>query len=285
MLRDCDGREIRDWPSPEVRRRLAALDRERPTQVPLEPKAGFLAVVEGAKPDKVGERMAACLAKADRTWRERVMLAVVAYHDGDGGAFPSQERLADMLDMRVSRVNEAIRDLGAKGPLQWEARHGSARAPNLYKITCGEPFESGGRIPRRAESGERIPLSAKTASHLPQNAEPNRNNRGAASRQGHQEENSTDLCDPPGDCRIAAFVPVGGRVHPVRLATKRRGTITPITILITYEAQLPAAGGRWQGFRRLRDYLAGRSDRRFALSNYPPTAIDHHVRPQAELRT
>ena len=89
--------------------------------------------------------MAACLAKADLTWRERVMLAVVAYHDGDGGALPSQERLADMLDMRVSRVNEAIRGPGAKGRFQWEARHGSARAPNLYKITCGEPFESGGR--------------------------------------------------------------------------------------------------------------------------------------------
>ena len=55
--------------------------------------------------------------------------------------------------------------------------------------------------------------------------------------------------------------------------------------LITYEAQLPAAGGRWQGFRRLRDDLSGRIDRRFALSNDPPTAIDHHVRPQAELRT
>ena len=59
----------------------------------------------------------------------------------------------------------------------------------------------------------------------------------------------------------------------------------PNTNLITYEAQLPAAGGRWQGFRRLRDDLSGRIDRRFALSNDPPTAIDHHVRPQAELRT
>ena len=61
--------------------------------------------------------------------------------------------------------------------------------------------------------------------------------------------------------------------------------LPPILHLITYEAQLPAAGGRWQGFRRLRDDLSGRIDRRFALSNDPPTAIDHHVRPQAELRT
>ena len=47
----------------------------------------------------------------------------------------------------------------------------------------------------------------------------------------------------------------------------------------TLQAQLPAAGGRWQGFGRLRDDLSGRIDRRFALSNDPPTAIDHHVRP------
>ena len=63
------------------------------------------------------------------------------------------------------------------------------------------------------------------------------------------------------------------------------GDNSPFWNLITYEAQLPAAGGRWQGFRRLRDDLSGRIDRRFALSNDPPTAIDHHVRPQAELRT
>ena len=32
-------------------------------------------------------------------------------------------------------------------------------------------------------------------------------------------------------------------------------------ILITYEALLPAAGPRWQGFRRLRDDLSGWIDR------------------------
>ena len=59
-----------------------------------------------------------------------------------------------------------------------------------------------------------------------------------------------------------------------------------MAILITYEAQLPAAAGPcWQGFSRLRDDLSGRIDRRFALSNDPPTAIDHRVRAQAELRT
>ena len=52
--------------------------------------------------------------------------------------------------------------------------------------------------------------------------------------------------------------------------------------LITYEAQLPTAGPRWQGFRRLRDDLSGWIDRRFALSNYPPTPIGHCVRARAE---
>ena len=48
--------------------------------------------------------------------------------------------------------------------------------------------------------------------------------------------------------------------------------------LITYEAQLPVAGPRWQGFRRLRDDLSGWIDRRFALSNDPSTPIGHRVR-------
>ena len=58
------------------------------------------------------------------------------------------------------------------------------------------------------------------------------------------------------------------------------GVRTPWLDLITYEAQLPAAGPRWQGFRRLRDGLSGWIARRFALSNDPPTAIGH--RAQAE---
>ena len=52
--------------------------------------------------------------------------------------------------------------------------------------------------------------------------------------------------------------------------------------LITYESHLPPAGPRWQGFRRLRDDLSGWIDRRFPLSNYPPTAIDHRVRARGE---
>ena len=84
------------------------------------------------------------------------------------------------------------------------------------------------------------------------------------------------------------MVITSGTISPEATAEAEKyteGTGVPINLLITYEAQLPAAGGRWQGFRRLRDDLSGRIDRRFALSNDPPTAIDHHVRPQAELRT
>ena len=57
---------------------------------------------------------------------------------------------------------------------------------------------------------------------------------------------------------------------------------TSIPFLITSESHVPAAGPRWQGFRRLRDDLSGWIDRRFPLSNYPPTAIDHRVRARGE---
>ena len=82
---------------------------------------------------------------------------------------------------------------------------------------------------------------------------------------------------PPRQGRRAA-VPSRTLVDHMHLAKA-------LEFLITYEAQLPAAGPCWQGFRRLRDDLSGRIDRRFALSNDPPTAIDHRVRAQAELRT
>ena len=39
--------------------------------------------------------------------------------------------------------------------------------------------------------------------------------------------------------------------------------------LIAYEAQLPATGARWQGFRGLRDDHSARIDRRLALSYDP----------------
>ena len=62
----------------------------------------------------------------------------------------------------------------------------------------------------------------------------------------------------------------------------RTSPLSAIQFLITDEAQLPAAGPRWQGFRRLRDDLSGWIDRRFALSNDPPTPIGHRVRARAE---
>ena len=83
------------------------------------------------------------------------------------------------------------------------------------------------------------------------------------------------LKDDWNDCALACQ-------QRARIGTAR---LHATFFLITYEAQLPAVRGRWQGFRRLRDDLSGRIDRRFALSNDPPTAIDHHVRPQAELGT
>ena len=200
----------------------APVQREAPVQVPMDPAAGFLAEVPaGPKPDKIGERMMRCLGMVDLTWRERTVLAAVAYHDGDGGAYPSQERLAIMLGMRLSRVNETIQNLGAKGRLKWEAHHGSARAPNEYTLAYGEPFESGGRIPQKAESGEQFPLSAKTAPHVPRKAEWNRKEP-RASRSAMNKEAGADLCQyaaaaprrgsgsaRPATCRHALGVEVG----------------------------------------------------------------------------
>ena len=76
-----------------------------------------------------------------------------------------------MLGLRATRVNETIASLGKKGRLRWEARHGNARAPNVYQIAYGEPFPDGGHLPRNGEGGENSPPSLFQASHLPQNGE------------------------------------------------------------------------------------------------------------------
>ena len=127
------------------------------SQLPLGP---FLAVVEGEKPEKVGDRMLAVQRMDDLTYGERSVLTVIAWHDGRGGAFPGQDEIARILGTRPSRVNEMLRSARRKGRIRWRKRHGSARAPNLYEVAY--------QIPEFPECGEGFPDSGKTSSQTPE---------------------------------------------------------------------------------------------------------------------
>ena len=94
-------------------------------QLPLGP---FLALVEGAKPGKVGERMARCLGMGDLTPSERMVLARIAHYDGPGGAFPSHERIGADLGRSRRQVIRILASIRRKGRVRWERMHGEARA-------------------------------------------------------------------------------------------------------------------------------------------------------------
>ena len=57
----------------------------------------------------------ACLRMEGLTAREKVVLAVIAFHDGSGSAWPSYQRIADEAKCSRSVVGEAIRELRAQG--------------------------------------------------------------------------------------------------------------------------------------------------------------------------
>ena len=71
------------------------------------------------------------------TWRERVVLAMLAHHDGSGGARPSLQRIADLIGKPRWSVAETVKLLWRKNRLRW--RRG--RHANVYTIGYGEPFE------------------------------------------------------------------------------------------------------------------------------------------------
>ena len=111
-----------------------------------------------AKPTGKFERMFAALTRPNLTYRERCVLAIIASHDGAGGAWPSQERIARVLGMTRPAVNAAVQSLAAKGWLKSERRHGNERDVNLYEIAYCEPFE-GGPMSVNLTVGEGGPMS------------------------------------------------------------------------------------------------------------------------------
>ena len=82
-----------------------------------------------------GERMLRCLGIPGLTYRERVVLAALAYHDGPGGAYPSLQTLADECGMSRSRASETVGALCAKGRLIRQRWH----TTNRYRVVLDCP--------------------------------------------------------------------------------------------------------------------------------------------------
>ena len=83
------------------------------------------------------------LGMRDLTHREARVLAVLAFHDGPAGAFPSVAALASESGMHRSRVFETLAELEAKGRLVRHAGRGRGRgwgrASSRYTIRYNVP--------------------------------------------------------------------------------------------------------------------------------------------------
>ena len=89
-------------------------------------------------PRPISERMMACFRMADLTPREQIVLAIIAYHDGDGGAWPSLAKLASQAKIARSTVADVVRSLRAKGRI----RVTRGRTTNRYTVAYDAPFET-----------------------------------------------------------------------------------------------------------------------------------------------
>ena len=95
------------------------------------------------------------------------MLAVIAYHDGTGGAWPSDELIALESGVRFRGSVVAARNgLRAKGRLRWT----HARHTNIYEIAYREPHEFDSHCPGNPDTDSHCPGKPDTDhSHCPGN--------------------------------------------------------------------------------------------------------------------
>ena len=114
--------------------------------------------------------MLRCLGMPGLTKNEGKVLVALAYHDGSGGSWPSDDTIARESGVLYrGSVFTARMGLKRKGRLSW--KHGEHT--NLYEIAYGEPFDFGdseSHCPGTPDSA----LSGKLGGHCPGTPDTNR---------------------------------------------------------------------------------------------------------------
>ena len=75
--------------------------------------------------------MLACYGITDLTHAEKVILSVLAYHDGAGGCYPSYDRIMALSGMSRYAVARHLKGLEEKGCISRQRRQ---RKPTQYRI-------------------------------------------------------------------------------------------------------------------------------------------------------
>ena len=122
--------------------------------------------------DKPADRMMAALGCPGLTGNEARVLAVIAYHDGEGGAWPSYERITGLLTLRRSAVGAALKGLREKGVLTVSHERRGRSTVNVYRIHRPENVD-GERHRPSFPDGEAVSPSGKLDFHRPGNPDTN----------------------------------------------------------------------------------------------------------------
>ena len=85
---------------------------------------------------KPGDRMLACFGMPELHPREQIVLAIIAFHDGAGGAWPSLRTIADKAGISRSWTSEIVGEVERKGRL----RRRKAQRTNVYHVCYCTPF-------------------------------------------------------------------------------------------------------------------------------------------------
>ena len=180
-----------------------------------------------SKPEKPGDRMLAALALPGLTYAERVVAAVIAWHDGDDGAYPAIKTIADKVGMSRSRLFVTLRSLEANGVLARVRRQRTSRyvldyssAPRLSQMSRKVGHQKSGTSDVLKSGTSDVPETDTQMSRFPgHKQEENRNLRegegnhpsqpslqreGLPPLEDSQEEEEPSFYDVPNNRRQAA---------------------------------------------------------------------------------
>ena len=113
---------------------------------------------------------------ADLTFKERAVLAAIAFYDGPGGAWPADETLARELGIKhrtdVATVRSALKK---KGRLSWTGGKTTNRYTVHYDCPKNADTVNRPQCPKKANTDAGASVSAFCAPHCLENADMNRN--------------------------------------------------------------------------------------------------------------
>ena len=95
-----------------------------------------MSIAKGEGERTIADRMLSTYGMTDLSPREQIVLSIIAYHDGRGGAWPSLASIARVIAKKRSTVADVVKSLELKGRI----RKTRGQTTNRYTVAYDEPF-------------------------------------------------------------------------------------------------------------------------------------------------